>query len=186
MRSSIRSASRSSSRFSISYRILSAGSAAGSGPGFASRAIASARTSSSRPARNAVRSNPGRRPSSPAARPSTIGAEQLAREGARQQIGPERVGDAGLLVGDQQQQAQQLRFDRGDRPQDLLGAHLLRGRADRLDRDPRSVVGPPGVGSTPLSQRVGEDARLESRTPRKVLEVGLARDRDRTRRAGRA
>ena len=46
-------------------------------------------------------------------------AEQLASEGTRQLIGPELIGDAKLLVGEQQQESQQLGFDRCDGLEDV-------------------------------------------------------------------
>ena len=90
--------------------------------------------------------------------------EQLAGDGARQLVGSELVDDPELLVRDEQEQAEQLRLDRRDRPQDVVDRQRVGRGQDRVGGDPR------------LAAPLCPDRRsLRDRVPRRSLE-DLAQD----------
>ena len=61
-------------------------------------------------------------------------AVQLASEGAGQLVRTELVGNAQLLVRDQEQEAEQLGLDRGDGAEDVADGQRVRARPARHPR----------------------------------------------------
>ncbi len=65
---------------------------------------------------------------------------QLAGDGGRQALRPEKLGDPQLLIGHEQKEPQELGFDGRDRTNDLLRADGFLGGPDGLQGQPDAPV----------------------------------------------
>ena len=111
--------------------------------------------------------------------------EQLAGQRRRQLVRTELVGDAELLVGDEQEQAQQLGLDRGHGAQDVAdrqgvrrGEHGVRGDARAAAVAAPTCAGPDAArgGDAPIED-LAQDALLDAGHLADLLERLVAPER---------
>ena len=139
----------------------------GSGPAFAYNARASAAVSSSSASSSAAPVE--RRVDALVVRGALEHdrPEELARDRARQLVRPELVDDPELLVRDEQEQPEQLRLDRRDRPQDVVDRQRVGRGQDGVRGDPR-LASRPAVRPWAIGLRAGRSRtwrRTRSSTP---------------------
>ena len=161
----------------------------GSGRSRAYNPSASARVSASSDSRKRPRS----KTPVPSASPAAVGPDAPVGEDRRvehpgdrrrQLVGLEQVLDPGLLVGQEQEQPEQLDLDRGDRLHDLLGADRLGRGAHGVERDPgagmlaadRRTTTARGADRSigPTMERFEQRLLADRRSAREQLDVGVA------------
>ena len=126
------------------------------------------------------------------------GAEQLARDGARQLVRPDRVDDPQLELRHEQEQAQELRLLRQHAAENLAHGQRIRGGDDRVGGEPALARRGRALGAATESRRPGpcdvpaspdappsrvpaqdleQHALLDARHAMDELEVGVAHHR---------
>ena len=112
----------------------------------------------------------------------------IARNSSRATVlgswsGPELVDDPKLLIGDEQEQPEQLRLDRRDRAQDVVDRQRVGRRQDGVGGDPRVASRPSprrpaliGLRPGPLED-LAQDAVLDARCEADLAERLVAAER---------
>ena len=104
-------------------------------------------------------------------------AEQLARHRARELVGPEFVDHPELLVRDEQEEPQQLRFDRRDRTQDVVDRERIWRRQHRIGGDPGRSGLADRIARRPLED-LTQDAILDTRGQANLADGLVAPERE--------